>query len=861
MAQPPHDGPPFSGQAPLPNHRQQQARPTASPTASPTFKHEQQSQALLAQFTSYISPQQSLHPQLFPSQPSAAAYPSCPLPQLQPAPPNVAIQYGVGPAMPVSYYNLPNQHDMYAAQYQTPPPRPQPIPPPATSPSQYPRIQIRPPPLAQPEILSATRLEIPGPAPVATKVEKQKTPLIYAQTPNQQIRPMPPSATQQMKPSTPHSKCEKQPIDYQILLLSLADEYLDAAHSQGTILAASHQEADVEQYYKLVATGLCCIEAVMKNWRLQPRTEALLRLRYARILFEETNNDLEAETALSKGIDLCERNRMFDLKYSMQQLLCRIMFRTNPKASVRMVDGIIRDIEAYRHTAWEYAFRLLRVTLSLSSPPHQDLVAAIHNLQKTASMANRNGDKAIVVVSSIVEALVHLQHSSGGDSVELAQRAIATARSHQLNDTIGDGPHIGTIIQIIDICCSVLDYDIVQASQKLQTLQKYMDQNISNPLWRDDGSFSVPLNREGLRHFAIEFGDIIQEENGNPTLLLNWLPEIDIYSLCYFLSSLTLSAKNSQDGHKAEKYLQEGLRMIRGAFESPQEVSESLMLATARVRWRRLLYLHMLLQQVFLACARTDWPLASRTLKEVHLIFTYLKDGSQDAIGCLIQYATGVLAQATGNLDDALNIFQQPIFLLSQFPHKTCRNDPHRDTAILAGLNCILIHRNPGHVAYMSATNSLAALEPFCQDSPNKYIRAAYSLISATIQTESTMQTKRNLHQSLQAATAIGNSQVTCLALTFMSWKYFRGVVGEQSEKSAMAAKAMARKTDDKLWISVTDELLAETLERQGKTNEAIALRKKADSELARLPAILTKTGKLDSHRKDTSSEMRVKAV
>lgn len=30
--------------------------------------------------------------------------------------------------------------------------------------------------------------------------------------------------------------------------------------------------------------------------------EALVRLRYARILFEETDNTLEAETALSKGV-------------------------------------------------------------------------------------------------------------------------------------------------------------------------------------------------------------------------------------------------------------------------------------------------------------------------------------------------------------------------------------------------------------------------------------------------------------------------------------------------------------------------------------------------------------------------------
>lgn len=35
--------------------------------------------------------------------------------------------------------------------------------------------------------------------------------------------------------------------------------------------------------------------------------EALVRLRYARILFEETDNGLEAETALSKGV--CSMSR------------------------------------------------------------------------------------------------------------------------------------------------------------------------------------------------------------------------------------------------------------------------------------------------------------------------------------------------------------------------------------------------------------------------------------------------------------------------------------------------------------------------------------------------------------------------
>lgn len=119
-------------------------------------------------------------------------------------------------------------------------------------------------------------------------------------------------------------KSNKAPVDYQVLLLALADEYLNAAHRHGTKMALATSQADIDEYYKLVATGLGCLEAVLKvcaasrlltgafamtncqlqNWRLQPRKEALVRLRYARTLFEETENVIEAETTLSKGVRL-----------------------------------------------------------------------------------------------------------------------------------------------------------------------------------------------------------------------------------------------------------------------------------------------------------------------------------------------------------------------------------------------------------------------------------------------------------------------------------------------------------------------------------------------------------------------------
>ena len=38
-----------------------------------------------------------------------------------------------------------------------------------------------------------------------------------------------------------------------------------------------------------------------------PRQEAKVRLRYASILYEDTESLMEAETALSRGIKLCDK--------------------------------------------------------------------------------------------------------------------------------------------------------------------------------------------------------------------------------------------------------------------------------------------------------------------------------------------------------------------------------------------------------------------------------------------------------------------------------------------------------------------------------------------------------------------------
>lgn len=54
-----------------------------------------------------------------------------------------------------------------------------------------------------------------------------------------------------------------------------------------------------------------------------------------------------------------------------------------------------------------------------------------------------------------------------------------------------------------------------------------------------------------------------------------------------------------------------------------------------------------------------------------------------------------------------------------------------------------------------------------------------------------------------------------------MSYKFFKGVVGEQAEKSARASENLARKGMDALWRSVSAGVVGDTLEMAGKGEEA----------------------------------------
>lgn len=164
----------------------------------------------------------------------------------------------------------------------------------------------------------------PRPIPPATQPAKQRKPQIQKPPPSAEqntiiVAPVTPKKAVQT--STTQSKPNVPQTDPQTLLLALAEEYFEAAHNIASVVAPNMGGTLLDTYQALIATGLGCLEASLKNKRLAPRMEAKIRLRYAGVLLEETQNFMEAETALSKGITLCEQVHSYHLFFLKMQLI------------------------------------------------------------------------------------------------------------------------------------------------------------------------------------------------------------------------------------------------------------------------------------------------------------------------------------------------------------------------------------------------------------------------------------------------------------------------------------------------------------------------------------------------------------
>ncbi|APA07940.1 hypothetical protein SS1G_00438 [Sclerotinia sclerotiorum 1980 UF-70] len=621
-----------------------------------------------------------------------------------------------------------------------------------------------------------------------------------------------------------HTKPPIAPLNYPLLMVSLAEEYFGAAHELAPAVAVAMTEENVHEYHKLITMGLECLTIALKQLKLPARLEAKVRLRMAGIIYEETNNYAEAETMLGQGIILCERNHYYDLKYVMQFLLARLMFEKNPKASMKTLDSHISDAQAYQHNAWIYVFRFLRASHALQLRTPSDNHAAIQNLRSISYLANHQGDRSIYIVASLMEAIAHLK-SSGVDGIEHVQRAIAAARTYQL-DNKSNIPQLIGLTHILDVICSILRGDPAQMLSTLRAMQLVMDDLLKNPAWSiENDTLAIPIDSvHKVKHLITpDTRNVLSmREDGRGQMAMSFLNKRDAYALTYLLSGIVLMHKNPLD-QKAVRFLHEGLGRIK-ADESRAKASPGLLSEIiAKKQWRGLILCYSHMYMAFCCAAVGDWVRVKQEMSSVATAAEKFEIPLSGRLGTLTLYLEGVYLQGTGDLKAALKIFQHETFELYGL---FSEDEVERDVAILAALNVLLILQDELWQDPIENVTLISKLEPYCVNHPTKDIQTAFSIIRATVKTSNSAmihETKNHLSAALAKAKASHNTQFLCLVLNVMCSKFFNNCLGEQAEKSALAALKQANHSKNKLWISVAEGLLAQFYDISGKRVEAQA--------------------------------------
>ena len=257
------------------------------------------------------------------------------------------------------------------------------------------------------------------------------------------------------------------------------------------------------------------------------------------------------------------------------------------------------------------------------------------------------------------------------------------------------------------------------------------------------------------------------------------------------------------------------------------------------------------------------FTLLTRSLRdtaEVHI--KHLSDASTSwstkprALGNLIDLLLATYHQGAGRLDAALSCYER--LLLTNLEQGSYSHQVATDAAVVATLNYLLMIRNPKHPNHHRIEILSQRLIQHCPHHSNRQIQSAFNLVNATLpKTTTILGTKQSLHLALEAAKATQNNQLMCMVLNIMSWKFFRGVVGEQAENSARASQAMAKRVGDRLWVCLSAGVIWEHLEAAGKNKEAEACWQEGCQAALSLPLDVRKVLELEENENTEDVRMQ----
>jgi hypothetical protein len=615
------------------------------------------------------------------------------------------------------------------------------------------------------------------------------------------------------------------------MLLSAADEYITAARGMASTITRQKKNGDAQQYYKLMSTAMGCMDAVLTKYNMQPRDEAKLRLRYATLLIEETNNTTEIDEILSKGISLCARCRLQDLRYSMLHLQARYQFKTNHRAAFKSLDKHISEAETFQQIAWVYAFRFLKVSLLLQSPDRVEVIPALQQLHAILAYAAKYGDTAVAFACNALEAMVHLR-SSAQDRLGEAQRAIAAARSLQLTMSARQLGSFGTLFNVVDLACGVYQ-NTPDSAKSTALIQATADEN-NNSLGTENGVFTVLLDRTSGSNLTTDTGGIFQKNaEGRDELVFAWLPREDVKALCFHICALDQNihekalqliqeARSRTKGKTPNSHPTSRLTSISDSLRAQSPYGLSISNACTQAQWRKILEWHSTFTLGLIATYREEQSTAKEAFDTLQRRAARPPYANQQQYTQSLAYLEAIVDQTNGHFTPALNTYSSDTFMLAT---KNSSPTLTSDLRILAALNRLLIIRDPAHSDHHSVGALLAQLRSACEDHPSQYVRMAYGLVNALSTLDPSINRLKTLmnnatQKSHDLFKRTHNREFVVMALCYFTARFFIEPVTEKSLSACNAVRQHAKQSNRPLWMAVACGLMIKVYEHHNNTAE-----------------------------------------
>ncbi|KAK8038140.1 mitochondrial membrane protein [Apiospora phragmitis] len=564
---------------------------------------------------------------------------------------------------------------------------------------------------------------------------------------------------------------------------------------------------------------------------LAPRLEARLQLRYASVLCEETNNVMESETALAKGMALCDKYRFADLKYLMQFLQLKMLSQRKGKAAIKAIDSHVADAELLKHTHWVYVLRLFKASLYLESPNPSD-VHAMENLKAIKELALQRKDHIIFVLASLLEGLGLLKHAKD-DSVARIQECIAQCLQYQLDESIHI-PQVDILLLMLDFACSLHQQSPGLIAQKLRLLQRRVDESLKDNSWNlSDTQVLLPIKKQAANRQVISADTLAvirpgQEGDTCDYLVMSFWSKLEAFVMTYTYSGLGTLYDQRRADMKVYDFWDEALNQLERNSHKMRSIPTSLQEAIRCAEWRRELKCYIQILRGLHLATQSRWSEVGQCVSQLETLVQPSADGAIEGIvGVYTYYLGGVYRQGIGHLDVANSIYQHPFLNINtDSSFQGTGKQAESDVRLLAAFNRIWIMQHPDHRDDQQTSELLEQLRPLCKRHPNQHIRTVWHIVSAAIQTEPALpmtELKSHLSSALNGAKALGDVLSLSIALNLMRAKLFHDVVGDQALKSAKAGAMQAKRSHNLLWMSVAEGLLAQSYEVQQQHGEAQA--------------------------------------